>query len=332
MGWARAGAAIGTSAGGLLTEGLGWRSIFLINLPVGVLALLLVGKLLPADTPQGVRSVRRLDLPGAVLGTSGLLLLGYAVGAIAEPAMRTSATIALVLALVLLAGFVVVETRSAAPLMPLRLFRIREVAGSAVVNALVGAAHVPAFALLALYLQNTQHYGPTQSGLAVLPVAAAGLISSRTVIPAATKRFGTHTLLWVGLALQAIALAWFATLPATVNYLSDVLPAALILGVGLPASFVGVTVPAVTAVDQADAGVTVGVVNTAQRIGSGLGVTAILVLASTVTGTAGYLAGLQVGFAAAAAFALLGCLLTLALLRPKATATPLPQPAEAAHR
>ncbi|MEV8634199.1 MFS transporter [Streptosporangium sp. NPDC051023] len=101
---------------------------------------------------------------------------------------------------------------------------------------------------------------------------------------------------------------------------------------GLPASFVGVTAPAVTAVDQADAGVTAGIVNTAQRIGSGLGVTAILVLASMVTGTAGYLAGLRTGFAAAAALAFLGCLLTLALLRPNPLATPVAGPAERSHR
>ncbi|MFI6182981.1 MFS transporter [Nonomuraea sp. NPDC051191] len=327
-----AGAAIGTATGGLLTDGLGWRSIFLINLPVGVVALALIRRLLPADPPHRARPATRLDLPGAVLGTTGLLLLGYAAGALADPGTWTSAAILLAVALVLLAGFVAAEARAAVPLMPLRLFRIRQVTGSAIVNALVGAAHVPAFALLALYLQNTQHYSPTRSGLAVLPVAAAGLIASRTVIPAAVKRFGAPALLAGGLALQALALAWFATLPATVDYLTDVLPAALILGIGLPASFVGVTAPAVTAVDQTDAGVTAGIVNTAQRIGSGLGVTAILVLASTITGTAGYLAGLRTGFAAAAALAFLGCLLTLALLRPNPLATPVAHPAERPHR
>ncbi|WP_238447656.1 hypothetical protein [Micromonospora sp. 4G55] len=122
------------------------------------------------------------------------------------------------------------------------------------------------------------------------------------------------------------------TLPPTADYLTDILPAALILGVGLPASFVGVTAPAVTAVDQDDAGVTAGIVNTAQRIGSGLGVTAVLVLASTVTGTAGYLSGIRTGFAAATAFALLGCLLTLALLRPSPLGAPVTQRAERSPR
>lgn len=323
------GAAIGTATGGLLTDALGWRSIFLINLPVGVVALVLIARLLPADPPRTARPGTRLDLPGAVLGTAGLLLLGYAIGALADPVTRITATILLAVSLLLLGGFVAAEARAAAPLMPLWLFRVRQVTGSAVVNALVGAAHVPAFVLLALYLQNTQHYSPTQSGVALLPVAAAGLVASRTAIPAAMQRFGAPALLAAGLALQAVALAWFAALPASVNYLTDVLPAALILGVGLPASFVGATVPAVTAVDQSDAGVTAGIVNTAQRIGSGLGVTAILVLASTVTGTAGYLAGLRVGFAASALLALLGCLLTLVLLRTAPQAAP---SAERSHR
>ncbi|MFD0578425.1 MFS transporter [Dactylosporangium darangshiense] len=314
-----AGAAIGTTVGGLLTQGLGWQSIFLVNLPVGALALALTGRLLPADPPRRPGTRGRLDLPGAVLGTTGLLLLGYAIGAIADAGTRAAAAVMLAVALVLLTGFAVAETRAAEPLMPLRLFRIRQVTGSAVVNALIGAAHVPAFALLALYLQNVQHYGPTRSGLALLPVALAGLVAARTVIPAANQRFGARALLAAGLALQAAALTWLAMLPSTVNYLVDVLPAALLLGVGLPASFVGVTAPAVTSVHPDDAGVTAGIVNTAQRIGSGLGVTAALVLASAVTGSAGYLAGLRAGFAAAAVLALTGCVLTLALLR---TGTP----------
>ncbi|MFR9775756.1 MFS transporter [Micromonospora sp. MS34] len=326
-----AGAAIGTAAGGLLTQGLGWRSIFLINLPVGAAALSLAGRLLPADPPRRSGAAGRLDLPGAVLGTTGLLLLGYAIGALADRGTRALATILLAVALVLLAGLVATEARAAQPLIPLRLLRVRQVIGSTIVNALVGAAHVPAFALLALYLQNTQHYSPLRSGLALLPVAVAALVTSRAAIPAASKRFGARALLAAGLALQAVALAWFTALPSTVDYVTDVLPAALVLGVGLPAAFVGVTAPAVTSVAQPDAGVTAGIVNTAQRIGSGIGISAILVLAATVTGTAGYLSGLRAGFAAAAGLALLGCALTLILLRSRSRSRsrsrPIPAPA-----
>jgi predicted MFS family arabinose efflux permease len=286
-----AGAAVGTTTtGGLLTQILGWQSIFLVNVPIGVAAPALTGRLLPADPPRTADAAGRLDLPGAVLGTAGL------------------------------------EARARAPLMPLRLLRVRAVTGTAIVNVLVGAAHVPAFALRALYPQNVQHYSPTRSGLAVLPAAVAGLLAARAGIPTALRLFGARGVVAGGLALQEIALAWFAVLPDTVDYTTDVLPAALILGVGLPAAFVGVTVPAVTAVAPPDTGVTAGIVNTAQRIGAGLRVTAVLGLAVVVTGSdipaPGYLAGLHAGFTAAAALTALGCLLTLTLLPHGTSTTP----------
>lgn len=328
------GAAIGTATGGLLTQYLGWPSIFLINLPVGVVALAFVRRLLPPDSPGSPARSRRpeagprgLDLPGALTGTAALLLTGYAIGALADPGTRLLAWILLAAGLVLLGVFVAIEARAEHPLMPLRLFRIRQVSGSAVVNALVGAAHVPAFALLALYLQESQGYGPTASGLAVLPVAVSGLIASRTVIPALLKRLGGRGVLAIGLGLQAVALAWFARLPAEVTYVADVLPSALVLGVGLPAAFVGVTVPAVTAVAQADTGIAVGIVNTAQRIGAGLGVTVLLLLATAVgaAGTGGdprtaSIVGLRAGLGGAALLAALGCVLTLTLLRARTDA------------
>lgn len=316
-----AGAALGTAAGGPLTDGFGWPAIFLINLPVGVVALAFLGRVLPGDPPRPAGAAGRLDVPGALTGTAALLLTGYAIGAMEDPGTRGAAGILLAAGLVLLAGFVAIEARSPHPLMPLRLFGVREVTGSAVVNALVGAAHVPVFALLALYLQNTQGYSPTRSGLAVLPVAVANIAVSRTLIPQALRRIGARGVLAAGLALQALAMAWLARLPEHAVYAIDVLPAALVLGVGLPAAFVGVTVPAVTAVGESDTGIAAGIVNTAQRVGSGIGVTALLLLAATVTGgtpnapRTAYIDGLHAGFAAASALAALGCLLTLTLLR-----------------
>ncbi|MFC9895392.1 MFS transporter [Nocardia sp. NPDC127579] len=304
-----AGAALGTAIGGPLTDLFGWSSIFLINLPVGVLALAFV-RLLP---PDGTRTAGALDVPGAITGTTALLVLGYAIGALGEASIRPAAAALLVLGLVLLGGFVFWEARSPHPLMPLRLYRIRQVSGSAVVNALVGAAHVPTFALLALYLQNTQHYTATESGLAVLPVAVVNIVISRTLIPMLLARSGAWRVLAAGLTLQALAMGWFARLPEHATYLIDVLPGAILLGIGLPAAFVGVTAPAVTSVEQADAGIAAGIVNTAQRVGSGLGVTALLLLADLVG--ADYRTGLSVAFAVAAGLAGLGAGLTVALLR-----------------
>ncbi|WP_280435938.1 MFS transporter [Nocardia carnea] len=313
-----AGAAIGTAVGGPLTDVFGWPSIFLINLPVGVLALAFV-RALPADPALSVRAVRRLDVPGAITGTAALLITGYAIGALGDESTRTLAWGLLVTGLALLACFVFLEARSSHPLMPLRLFTIRQVSGSAVVNALVGAAHVPAFALLALYLQNTQHYSPTASGLAVLPVAVVNVVVSRTLIPYALDRLGAWRVLAAGLGLQAMAMALFARLPEHGNYLIDVLPGAVLLGIGLPASFVGVTVPAVTSVDKDDAGIAAGIVNTAQRVGAGIGVTAVLLLADVVarqsTAADAYRTGLNLAFAVAGALAAAGAVLTVALLR-----------------
>ncbi len=313
-----AGAAIGTAVGGPLTDLFGWPSIFLINLPVGVLALALA-RVLPPDPALSGGVVRRLDAPGAITGTAALLLIGYSIGALGDASMRTLAWGLLVAGLGLLACFLYLEARSAHPLMPLRLFTIRQVSGSAVVNALVGAAHVPTFALLALYLQNTQHYSPTVSGLAVLPVAVVNIVVSRTLIPYALDRLGAWRVLTAGLGLQALAMAWFARLPEHADYLIDVLPGAVLLGVGLPAAFVGVTVPAVTSVDKADTGIAAGIVNTAQRVGSGIGVTAILLLADVLARRSpaadAYRTGLNLAFAAAAALAATGAVLTVALLR-----------------
>ncbi|WP_378733808.1 MFS transporter [Nocardia brasiliensis] len=314
-----AGAAIGTAVGGPLTDAFGWPSIFLINLPVGVLALACV-RLLPADRRHG-DTTGKLDVPGAIVGTSALLIIGYAIGALADSGTRTLAAVSLGVGLLLLGCFVLIESRSSHPLMPLRLFAIRKVSGSAAVNALVGAAHVPTFALLALYLQNTQDYSPTRSGLAVLPVAVVNIVISRTVLPYALDRLGAWRVLAAGLGLQAIAMLWFAWTPEHSSYLIHVLPGAVLLGIGLPAAFVGVTAPAVTSVGTADAGIAAGIVNTAQRVGSGLGVTAVLLLAemvaqrSTADLDVAYRTGLGVAFTAAAGLAAVGCLLTVVLLR-----------------
>lgn len=319
-----AGAAIGTAVGGPLTDLFGWPSIFLINLPVGVVALALI-RVLPPDPALSTRAVRRLDVPGAITGTAALLLIGYAIGALGDGSMRATAAGSAMAGLALLAAFVSIEARSAHPLMPLRLFAVRQVSGSAVVNALVGAAHVPTFALLALYLQNTQGFSPTASGLAVLPVAVVNIVVSRTLIPYALDRLGAWRVLAAGLGLQAMAMAWFARLPEHADFLIDVLPGAVLLGVGLPAAFVGVTVPAVTSVDPADAGIAAGIVNTAQRVGSGIGVTALLLLADLVarrsTAADAYRTGLGLAFAAAAALAAIGAALTMALLRTGPTPT-----------
>jgi MFS family permease len=330
-----AGAAAGSVLGGVLTQGLGWPSIFLVNLPIGVAALALTGRLLPRDVapdrdglrdggglapePGGSRW-RRLDLPGALAGTTALILVVYGVTAAAVHGFDARTTSALLAGVALGVVFCGIEARTTAPMMPLRLYRIRNVSGSAVVNFMIGIAHVPAFVLLALYLQQVQHYGPIASGLAVLPVAIGAVSIARTALPWALARYGAKPVLVTGMTLLGLALAGFARLPLHAHYLTDVLPAGVLLAVGLPACFAGSTIPAVTSVAKADTGIAAGIAQTAQRVGGALGATGATALAAAWTAhytgshLAGYAAGIRVAFAAAAATALLGALAALILI------------------
>jgi MFS family permease len=197
----------------------------------------------------------------------------------------------------------------------------------------IGVAHVPAFFLLALYLQQVRGYTPTASGFAVLPVAAGALIVARTVLPKALGRYGPRTVLVAGMLLLAGALAGFARLPLHGSYLRDVLPFGLLLAAGLPASFAGSTIPAVRSVPAAEVGVVSGIVQTAQRVGSALGATgATAVIAAWTAHHAGsplavYNTGLRVAFATAAGVALVGAALALLIIRISDPERPLDSPA-----
>ncbi|GAB2830546.1 MFS transporter [Actinoallomurus bryophytorum] len=330
-----AGAAIGTSLGGILTQAFGWQSIFLVNLPIGAVSLLLCGRLLPADElePAAGTRWRGLDLPGVVTGTTALLLIVYAITASAQRGPDAVAFTAATTGLVLGVVFFRIEARTASPVLALGLLRVRNVTGSALANFMIGVAHVPAFFLLALYLQQVRGYAPTASGFAVLPVAAGALVFARTLLPRALARYGPRTVLAAGMLLLAGALAGFARLPLHGSYLRDVLPFGLLLAAGLPASFAGSTIPAVRSVPAADVGVVSGIVQTAQRVGSALGATgATAVIAAWTAHHAGphlavYNTGLRVAFATAAGVALLGVALTLLVIRTVATDRPVESPA-----
>lgn len=313
---AAAGAAGGTAFGGLLIQTLGWPWIFLINAPIGLVAFLVALRVVPRDLSHRVLvGVSRLDLRGALLVTSAMLSLGYGLSAPSEPRWKLLAAVGVGVALV--AAFVAVQSRVVDPLMPLRLLKVRAVRTCTLASITVGAAHVPAFLLLALYFQQVLGYSPLRSGLAVLPVALINIAVSRLAIPTAMQRAGPRLVLVSGMALQAIGLVGFARMPVDGHYLLDVLPASAVFAIGLPAAMVAVTVPAVKSVADHDSGVVAGLVNTAQRLGSGLGVTALTGLAAGSAATwatahpgaasqAGLLHGLRLAFLGAAAIAVLG--------------------------
>lgn len=319
-----AGAASGVALGGILTEQAGWPWIFLVNVPIGAAALVLAPRYLPPDDRHGItvgRTTRDLDLAGAGAGTAALLLMVYGISMVTQQGWDLLVVTVFVVAAVLAVVFLRVEKRSPHPLLPLRLFRVRNVSGSAMSNFLVGAAHVPAFVFLSLYFQNVLGYSAIVAGFGVLPIALINIAVSRTLVPRVLARFGPRVLLVGGFALVALGLAGFGRAPVGGSYLVDVLPAAVLFAVGLPAVFVGSTLPAVKSVAECDTGVVGGVVNTAQRVGSSLGVGTLLALAAWHTSFASagspaarLNAGYQWGFLGAAALAAIGVGVAIAVL------------------
>ncbi|KNB50884.1 hypothetical protein AC230_20215 [Streptomyces caatingaensis] len=313
------GAAGGVVLGGLIVQLLSWHWIFLINVPIGVAGLLFSGRLLPADAPATTPAAR-LDLPGIVTGTGSLLLLVYVVTVAAEGDLGPVTAGLGAAGVVLGAAFLWIETRSRDPLLPFRFFRDLDVTGSTLASVIVGAAHVPAFVFLALYFQEVQGYSALKSGLAVLPIAAVNLAVSRLAVPAALAKWGPRVVLTAGMALLATGLVLFGMLPAGGSFVTDYLPGALIFAVGLPAVFVGSTMPAVKAVADHETGVVSAVVNTAQRVGAGLGVALLAALADERADAVGgprrgaLNEGYHLAFLGAAALAALGVLIGLWLV------------------
>ncbi|MFW5419821.1 MFS transporter [Nocardiopsis sp. CNT-189] len=314
------GAGAGVALGGLLTDWLGWPSVFWINVPIGLLALALSGRLLPADPARPAGGRRPLGAAGALAATTALIGLVYVAAEL--PARGWDPLTAGVSLLTVAAGtlFAVDQRRSASPVLPPALFRIGHVRAGAVASFLVGAVHVPAFVLLTMVLQEAMGYSAAAAGLAVLPVAAANLAAARTAVPWAMGRFGPRAVLAAGMALLAAGLAGHAALlQPGAGYLTAVLPSALLIGAGLPAVFVAATAPAVRAAGDDLTGAASGLVNTAQRVGAALGVTGLLLAADAWAGSAGggtaaVADGLRLGLAGAAALAVAGVLCALLLV------------------
>jgi EmrB/QacA subfamily drug resistance transporter len=326
---AAGGAAAGVLLGGLLTGGLGWRSVFLINVPIGAAAAALTPRLVDPNRPAGRPGSwwRRYDAPGAITVTAGLAAL---VGGLSQGpswGWRAPATLALLAAgAVALIGFIAIERTSPAPLLPPRMLRIRTIATSNTVMLLTGAAMLGLFYFLSLYEQVVLGYGAVAAGLSQLPMALA-LIAAAGLAPVIVKQIGTRATLASGLVLLAAGLAWFGTATAHGSFLTDVLGASLVVGTGLGTAFVPLTDLAVTGVDTTDFGIASGLINTSQQVGGAIGLAALATLATSSTQTALHthtqVAALTTGytdaFRVAAAITLLAAAIT-ALVRTRRTA------------
>jgi EmrB/QacA subfamily drug resistance transporter len=322
---ASGGGSIGVLLGGILTDTLNWHWIFLVNLPIGIAVFVFCLRLLPGG--RGHMAGGRLDVAGAVTVTVSLMIAVYAIVNGNEVGWGTGRTIGLLaLAGALLAVFLLIESRVESPLMPLRLFKLRNLAVSNVVGVLWAAAMFAWFFLSALYLQLVLGYSPLEVGLAFLP---GNLIMGAMSLGLSAKlvmRFGIRTPLGVGLGLAALGLLLFARAPVDGTFVVDVLPSMILLGLGAGMAFNPVLLAAMGDVRQEEAGLASGVVNTAFMMGGALGLAVLASLAASRTDTlaasgsgelealtGGYHAAFLVGALFAAGAAVIGAV----LLRPK---------------
>ena len=278
---ASAGGSVGLLAGGVLTQSINWHWIFFVNVPIGIATAVLAMRLLDRDT--GIGFGEGADVPGAVLVTSALMLAVYTiVKPAAEDGWGSGRTLGLAaVSLALLLAFVVREATARNPLIPLRIFRSRNVSGANAMQALLVAGMFGMFFLGALYLQRVLGYDALQIGLAFLPATIVmGVLSLRYTEPL-IMRFGARKTLLPGLVLIAVGLALFARAPVGGSYLRDVLPVTVILGFGIGTSFPALMTLAMSGAARDEAGLASGLINTTAQVGGALGLAVLATLSST---------------------------------------------------
>jgi EmrB/QacA subfamily drug resistance transporter len=321
---AAGGGSIGVLLGGILTGTLGWHWVFLVNLPIGVVVCALSLMLLPAA--RGPATAERLDIAGAVTITASLLLAVYAIVNGNEEGWTSFQTLGLLgAAAALMALFVAIEARVHSPLVPLGLFRLRNLATANVVGVLWAAAMFAWFFLSALYLQLVLGYSPLQVGLAFLP---ANLIMAAFSLGLSAKlvmRFGIKPPLATGMLLATVGLALFARAPVDANFVVDVLSSMILLGLGAGIAFNPMLLAAMKDVSPAESGLASGIVNTSFMMGGALGLAILASLAASRTENllasgqdqlSALISGYHVAFLIGAVFALAAAALAAALLCP----------------
>ncbi|MGP9022802.1 MFS transporter [Streptomyces sp. BR1] len=316
-----AGGALGVLAGGLLTEYAGWRWVMLINLPIVAVALALV----LAGVPAEVRPVRRerLDVLGAVLVTGGVGLLVLDVVRADAQGWGSPATLVMFAASVsLLAAFVLVESRSSAPLLRFGLLRSRWVAGANVLVFFAAAGQFAAFYFISLYMQQVLGMGAAATGLAFLPFSAS-LVAGTVVATRVTATRTPRASLVPGALLAAAGLAWFACISPDGGFLTDVLGPCVVTGVGVGLVIAPIVVAATTGVAPCEAGMASGLMNSSRQLGGCIGLAALAAIAAHRTGTATDPAALNDGYAlglavAAALFVLAAVVAIVVLPRRRA--------------
>jgi len=280
---ASAGGSIGLLAGGVLTQAINWHWIFFINIPIGIATAFYATRLIERD--EGIGFDQGADIPGAVLITSSLMLGVYTiVKPAAEKGWGAGETLLFgAISLLLLAAFVLREAKAGTPLIPLRIFRSRNVTGANLVQVLTVAGMFGMFFLGSLYLQRVLGYDALKIGFAFLPTTIVmGTLSFRFTEPLIT-RFGARTLLFPGLTLVAAGLVLFTQAPGGGGYVTHVLPTLLLLGAGIGICFPALMTIAMSGATQRDAGLASGLVNTSAQVGGAIGLAVLATLSATRT-------------------------------------------------
>jgi EmrB/QacA subfamily drug resistance transporter len=279
---ASAGASIGLLAGGILTHAISWHWIFFVNVPIGIVSILLSVRLIDSDRGIGLR--RGADVIGATLVTAALMLGVYTIVETSQVGWASAQTIGFgVVSILLLAGFVVRQATAASPLLPLRVFRPRNVWGANLVQLLMVAGMLGFFFMNSLYMQRVLGLNPLQIGFAFLPVAVTIGVLSVGLSARLTTRFGARRVLLPALILVGAGLALYTRLPVQSNYFVDLLPGMLLLGVGAGLVFPSLATLAMSSATESDSGLASGLLNTTAQVGGALGLAVLATLAASQT-------------------------------------------------
>ncbi|MHA6765150.1 MFS transporter [Streptacidiphilus sp. PAMC 29251] len=280
---ASAAAAVGVVLGGVLTDLLNWRWVLFVNVPVGIALIVAVAvSLLPSARPEGRRVP--LDLPGAFTVTAGIGALVYGISQATEQGWSSAAVItALVAAVALLAGFLLIEARTADPLVRLSIFRLRKLSTANLVMLCLGATMTATLFFLSLYLQQLLGYSALRAGLAMLPMSAVlggGALLSRRLVVAGIRHLPVY-----GMVVATAGLLWLTRLPADPAYLAHVLLPTLVVGAGFSISILPVTLAATAGVPHQDAGLASGLLSVSRQIGGALGLAVLVTVSASATTT-----------------------------------------------
>ena len=278
---APAGGTAGVFLGGIITAYVDWTWVFLINVPIGIAVLALSRSLIP----QGTRQKGRVDYLGAISITGALILLVYAIVTANDAGWTSLQTVSLLsTSAALLGAFTIIQKRSREPLMPLRIFKTPNLLASNIVMALLGAAWIPMWFFLNLYLQQVQGYGAFESGLALLPMTAAIMVLMIGASSKLIRRLGVKNSLVAGLGLLAVAMLMFVATPSTKgSFATHVLPASIIAAGGMSLAYIPALMSAVSHAKKDESGLASGIVNTSYQVGSALGLAIMVAIASAQT-------------------------------------------------